>query len=146
MIHFRYLKAEVDIVDGHAWIIVYISAWSRSSFHSLFIINIIIGKTASVGFRSELMHPPHVLIPNVRNEFRLLWFIVRSTQCTRPSGVLYFSSNQAINHITSHSFTSFLSTNLLVYIIRHQFGMQRFGGFGWGASTGTREEYSQVRT
>lgn len=33
---------------------------------------------------------------------------------------MYFSFNQAINHITSHSFTSFLSTNL--YIIR----LQRF--------------------
>lgn len=81
--------------------------------------------------------------------------------CVREGGsewacVVYFSFNQAINHITSHSFTSFLSTNL--YIIWHQ---QRNGinsvrslvcadGVGRPSYTMSieysREEYSQVRS
>lgn len=39
----------------------------------------------------------------------------RNESLTRIASEVYFSFNQAINHITSHSFTSFLSTNLYIY-------------------------------
>lgn len=62
----------------------------------------------------------------------------RNESLTRIASEVYFSFNQAINHITSHSFTSFLSTNLYIYII-----IIRLQRFSVALSTG--EEYSQVQ-
>lgn len=76
-------------------------ARSRSGFHSLFIINIIIGKTASVGFRSKLMH--------TRIDFELLeWVSIALVfgvyamyeASIKRCGVFFFQSSNQPHHFS----------------------------------------------